>query len=62
MSNYEFLGLGNYLVRNLVNKKTPSNKIQELSMQIKKKKKKSPHKEEEEIKYGIPEFRNKRKK
>lgn len=61
MSNYEFLGLGNYLVRNLVNKKTPSNKIQELSMQIKKKKK-SPHKEEEEIKYGIPEFRNKRKK
>lgn len=41
-------------------KNKPSSKIQELSMQIKKKK--SPRKEEEEIKYEIPEFRNRRKK
>lgn len=61
MSKYKFLVLGNYLVRNSVNEKKKNPAIKFGNYPCKLKRKKSPHKEEE-IKYGIPEFRSRRKK
>lgn len=61
-SNCEFLGLGNDLVRTLANdKKKAPTKFWNYPCKLFKKKK-SQQKEEEEMKYGIPEFRNRRKK